>query len=65
MQTWTVKMLSGDTATLNVEQVTHMTPNNHGTQIHFTSGEAIISGTPIGQLSLEFASYGSNMRAPR
>lgn len=61
MQLATVDTMDGP-VTINVEQITYITATNLGAQIHFTSGEALICTKHLGELTLELAPYGTNMR---
>lgn len=52
----TIEVISGDMVAIAPAHVTHLTPNNLGTQIHFVSGESIITTKRIGELTLDLMS---------
>ncbi len=56
MKLCTVNAVGGETVSVNIEQITHLTENVAGTIIHLTSGEKVHVTSDIAQLTLALAS---------
>lgn len=55
MYALTVETIDNDQAVIYPKYVTHLTPRDGGTTIHFISGSVLLVKVPIAELTLQIA----------